>query len=189
MALHPIRIALYAALAAFSVIVIGMTSARVHYTKSRHHTDPIKGGTFSYYDPIIVELLVTYIFAFLWSIWAMFTIGTRTDLSFMTSYVLEYFWLFIIWVLGLVGASIATHYWHGNLADCRHFNNQCRLLIGIVAWSWINWALVTFIIVASLFSLRTGELTMKAPFHGREGEEYPGPEVRNTPGGGAATHA
>jgi hypothetical protein len=65
MALHPIRTALYALggqnslscsiyadaglQAVFSVIMIGMTSARIHYTKSRDSPDPIKPGTFSYY--------------------------------------------------------------------------------------------------------------------------------------------
>jgi len=185
MAFYHLRLGLYAALAVFSIIIIGLTSARIHYTKSRSSSDPIKAGTFHYYYPIVVEILVTYIFALLWSFWAMFAIGSRADRGYLSSYVVEYFWLFIIWVLGLVGAAIASHYWHGNLAACRHFNNQCRVLIAIVAWSWINWATVTFIALATIFSQHSGNHGIKAPLHGREGEEYPGPEVRNVAPGGA----
>jgi len=189
MAFHPIRTALYAALAVFSVIMIGMTSARIHYTKSRDSPDPIKPGTFSYYDPIIVQLLVTYIFALLWSFWAMFSIGFRADRGFATSYAHEYFWLFVLWVMGLVGAAIATHYWHGNLSFCRPFNNQCRLLIAIVSFSWVNWATLTSLMLTSCFSQRSDDYGFKAPLHGREGATYPGPEVRTAPGAPASQTA
>jgi len=117
----------------------------------------------------------------LWSFWALFAIGTRASRGFATSYVFEYFWLFIIWVMGLVGAAIATHYWHGNLSFCRPFNNQCRVLTAIVAWSWINWAFITFIMLATCATQLGGEGVM-SPLHGRDTTE-----TRNMEGGGSVS--
>lgn len=38
----------------------------------------------------------------------IFAIGSRFSRTFASSYAFEYFWLFFIWVMGLIGAAIAT---------------------------------------------------------------------------------
>ncbi|KAF5378574.1 hypothetical protein D9615_007125 [Tricholomella constricta] len=165
MAFHPFRIALYALLAVFSIILIGLTASRIHHTKSLSSPDPLHAG-FGYYDPIVVELLVTSIFSFLWALPLMFCIGARTEAGFIGSYLFEMVGLFILWVMYLVGAAIFSHKFHG-VSFCRGFFNQCRVVTAILAWSWINWAIVFFLLIASVASLFSSRTSATSPLHGR----------------------
>ena len=53
----------------FSVLLLGHTAARIHYTENLSPYDPLNGGH-HFYDPVIAELLVTSILAMLWSTFA-----------------------------------------------------------------------------------------------------------------------
>ncbi|RDB18324.1 hypothetical protein Hypma_000511 [Hypsizygus marmoreus] len=189
MAFHPLRFALYAALILFAITLIGLTSARINYTRNLRFSDPLHGG-FPYYDPIIVELLVTSILAFLWSLPMMFLIQRHASRGFATSYAFEMLGLFILWVMYLVGAAIATNKWR-NIGFCRGFFGQCRILTAILAFSWIAWATVTFLLLASLADLLSGHSGVTAPLAGTRAAT--GPEstktgnVYSAPAAGAGT--
>ncbi|KAF9459407.1 heterokaryon incompatibility protein-domain-containing protein [Collybia nuda] len=162
--LHPLRIALYSALAIFSIILLGLTAARIDYTGNRRFSDPIRSSARHYYDPVVVELLVTSIFSFLWSLPLIYLLHSRKGRGVASSYAFEFLGLFVLWVMYLIGTAIATHYWHG-LGFCWGFN-QCRILTAIVAWGWINWAVTTFLLLTSCAGQQSSHAGYRDPLHG-----------------------
>jgi len=58
--------------------------------------------------------------------------------------------IFIIWVMYLVGAAIATHYWKGlTWCDLR----QCNVVTSILAFTWISWSFATFLLLCAIGGL------------------------------------
>ncbi|KAF8060190.1 hypothetical protein FPV67DRAFT_334474 [Lyophyllum atratum] len=159
--IHPVRIALYTALAIFSIVLMGLTAARIAHTKS------LGLG----YNPIIAELLSVSILSFLWSLPIMWCIGRRFEGGYASSYLTELLGLFVLWVMYLVGAAIHATLFH-NANVCWGISPQCRIMTAIQAFAWINWIIISFLILAALANLifgRAGGLT--APLHGRHGAE------------------
>ena len=68
--------------------------------------------------------------------------------------------LFILWV---VGASIATQKW-GDLSWC-HKYSACRLLTAIVAFTWMSWVMMLFLTVACIGYI-VGNDGFTHPVHG-----------------------
>ena len=65
------------------------------------------------------------------------------------SYAVENFFNIIIWVLYLVGTAIFSHKF-AHIGLCRRGAETCRIITGIMAFAWINWAFFTFLIIISL---------------------------------------
>lgn len=65
------------------------------------------------------------------------------------SYAVENFFNTIIWVLYLVGTAIFSHKF-AHIGTCRKGEETCRVLTGVMAFAWINWSFITFLIVISL---------------------------------------
>ncbi|KAI0295167.1 hypothetical protein B0F90DRAFT_1670204 [Multifurca ochricompacta] len=145
--LSVVRIVLYSILWAFSVVLLGLTAARIHYTESLSPDDPLNGGR-HFYDPIVAELLATSILVMLWSMFAIHTIHTRRDRLILHTFATENIALFILFVMWLVGTAIATSMW-GNLGWCHHYS-PCRLLTALVAVAWTGWVFLFFLLSASL---------------------------------------
>ena len=50
----------------FSVVLLGLCATRLHYTIFLPPFDPLNNGK-PFYDPIVVELVVTSVFALFWA--------------------------------------------------------------------------------------------------------------------------
>jgi len=136
------RMPLYALLWVVSVILLGLTGFRVEHT--RHI------GKF--YEPIIVELLVTSALTILWVPFAAWSLNNLRAASAsgtgLTRTHPEPHGNFILWVMWLVGAAIATNDWP--TAAVRGVGKQSRILAAILAFGWTGFALLTLIFVVTL---------------------------------------
>ncbi|KAJ6512199.1 hypothetical protein C8R47DRAFT_687018 [Mycena vitilis] len=160
--LPTLRIASYAILALFSFIVFCLTIARLSYTNNLPRGDPLNGGK-NFYDPDIVELLVTAMMTIAWALFVIRTIHKRVDDNLVSTFRGELIGLFVIWMFWIVGTGIATTQW-GSLGFCARFE-ACRVLSAVVAFSWLSWILVTFSLgVSTTFVVANGALL--EPLHG-----------------------
>ncbi|KAK7048287.1 hypothetical protein R3P38DRAFT_2868453 [Favolaschia claudopus] len=161
--LPTLRLASYAILALFSFIDFGLTIGRLNYTNHLPRGDPLNGGK-NFYDPDIVELLITCMLSMAWAGYVIFTIFKRVESNLVSTFRGELIGLAIIWLFWIVGTGIATTQW-GNLGFCARFE-ACRVLSAIVAFSWLAWLMVTFNFAVSLtFILANGALL--EPLHGQ----------------------
>jgi len=166
--LPTLRIVSYAILALFSFIVFGLTIGRLNYTNHLPRGDPLNGGR-DFYDPDIVELLVTSMMSMAWAVFVIRAIYKRVEDNLVSTFRGELVGLFIVWMFWIVGTAIATTQW-GNLGFCQEFE-ACRVLSAIVAFSWLCWLLVSFNFGVSLvFIFANG--AMLEPLHG---QWVPGP--------------
>ncbi|KIK51551.1 hypothetical protein GYMLUDRAFT_208559 [Collybiopsis luxurians FD-317 M1] len=153
-----LRIALYAALLIFSIVLLGLTGTRIHRTLS---------GNTGFYDPIVVELLVTSSLAILWSLYLMHVIHAARVRGPATSFRGEFIGWFVIWTMFLVGAAIATNFW-GNLGFCFGVFS-CNVLTDIVAFAWLCFIITTLIGFSAMLFLagNGGRASINEPLHGR----------------------
>ncbi|KAF8200194.1 hypothetical protein BJ912DRAFT_1019977 [Pholiota molesta] len=190
-ACSPVRSFLHFFLFACSSVLLGLTAYRVHYTKALKDGDILTSSS-HFYDPIIVELLVTSCLAIIFCLWL--SVAVLTPLGGpLGSFASEHVMIWIIWVMFLVGAAITTHKWN-NLKWCRGSHRPCRILETIKAFSWICWGISCFVILASASHLAmektsfTGAAaggTTRSSGYGHSS----GPDTRqvNNPGGGTTT--
>ncbi|KAF9039829.1 hypothetical protein BJ165DRAFT_1494304 [Panaeolus papilionaceus] len=176
MGLPSLRLFLYACLFVTSVVLLGLTGYRIHYTKNLDGGDILTNQS-HFYDPIIAELVSTSSLAILASLWFMTAIAARIGRGPLGTYMSELLSLFIIWVMFLVGAAITTHKWN-NLKWCRGGFKTCRILETIKAFSWICWGFTTFLLLASIANMMRNRHTPAGPVHGRRDDVYP--ETRQT---------
>ncbi|KNZ78573.1 hypothetical protein J132_11212 [Termitomyces sp. J132] len=147
----PLRAGLYSALFIFSVILLGLTAARVHHTKSLGSPDTISRGRSGYYEPITVELLSTSIIATLFSLPLMACLCSRRGFG-LPHFLTELLGILSLFVLYLVGAAIFTHKYR-RISYCRGYFLQCRIVSAIMAFSWMSWAITLFLLLAALAAL------------------------------------
>ncbi|KAF8466804.1 hypothetical protein DFH94DRAFT_676220 [Russula ochroleuca] len=148
MAILPIvRIALYCILWILSLVLLGLSAARIHYTENLSPSDPLNGGQ-HFYDPVIAELLATSIIVMLWSMFAVHAIYMRCNQLVIHTFGVECIVLSMIWMMWFTGTAIATSFW-GNLGWCQQYS-PCRLLTGLVAIAWIGWVLLLLLLGVAL---------------------------------------
>ncbi|KAF9254353.1 hypothetical protein L218DRAFT_1082378 [Marasmius fiardii PR-910] len=170
--LPALRIALYFALSLFSITLLGLCAARIHYTTNLPRGDPLNGGV-DFHDPIVAELLATSIFVTLWSWFVIHAIHKRRENRFISTFRGELIGSFILWIMLLVGAAIATTTsnpplrakW-GNLSSCNAGFVQCRVLTALIAFAWINWIVLTILIVIAI-GIAAANHGWNEPMHGR----------------------
>jgi hypothetical protein len=152
-----LRIALYFALSLFAIVLLGLTATRLHDTSH-----------LGFFDRIVAELLAAAVLAMLWSWFIMHTIHSIRVRGPVTSFAHEYFGLFILWLMFLVGAAIATHSW-GNLGCLGQFS--CDLLTTIVVFAWLCFITTTLIIFYTMLFLagNSGYGSVHEPLHSRWG--------------------
>jgi hypothetical protein len=179
MAIWPIRTFLYGWLFATSVVLLGLTGYRIHYTKGLNNGDILTSSS-HFYDGVIAELLVTSALAILISLWFLTVLMGRVRARGLGSYASEHIQLFIIWIMFLVGAAVTTHRW-SNLKWCRGSQKVCRILETIKAFSWMCWIFTTFLILASLANMMMHKVGLGGAAHGRsEDTGRYAPETRQT---------
>jgi len=132
------RLVLYVLIWIFSVILIGFTASRIHFTHA----------TAQFFEPITAEILSTSIIALIWTTYIILFLGVQAG-GVAASYAVENFFNIILWVLYLVGNAIFSHKF-AHIGQCRRGAETCRILTGIMAFAWINWAFLTFLIIISL---------------------------------------
>ncbi|THH05654.1 hypothetical protein EW145_g4638 [Phellinidium pouzarii] len=127
---------------------LGVTAFRIH------HTNSVAG----FYDAIIAELLVTSLLTLLWVPFTLLfhrsagTVGSGAGSSSGRSRVsplhAETGGNSILWLMWLVGGSIATHKWPNRILA--GFGKQGSVLLAIVALAWIAFGLLT---LAKMFGM------------------------------------
>lgn len=158
-----IRIVLYVILWLFSAVLLGLTAARIHYTTHIPLGDPLNDGN-DFYDPIIAELLATSALTVLWVPWVVHVITRTYDYGLVSTFLGETVGLFILFVMWLVGAAIATSIW-GDLSWCHQYL-PCRVLTTIVAFSWMGFIVIFVLLLVNLmFSIANN--AFRQPLHGR----------------------
>jgi len=166
--LPTIRVALYIVLGLFSVVLLGLTAARIHYTEHLPASDPLNNGH-NFYDPIIAELLVCALLAMVWCPLVVHMIHGRNEYRFLSKVWHELVGLSILWIMWLVGAAVATSIWPNLPSFCSHFK-ACRLLDAILAFAWLGWFITSALVVTMLLqvgaSASTG-MSLQEPAHGR----------------------
>ncbi|KAL1693427.1 hypothetical protein GGG16DRAFT_111140 [Schizophyllum commune] len=135
----PLRKGLYTLLGMLSVTLIGLTITRIVRTESVY--------PWGFYDRIIAELLATSLLTLPVTLHAFHTLERRIDTGIGRSFAHELGILFVLWILWLVGAAIATSHWT-DLYSCWYLFG-CRILTAIVAISWSGFGVLTFLIIAS----------------------------------------
>ncbi|TFK26989.1 hypothetical protein FA15DRAFT_614903 [Coprinopsis marcescibilis] len=147
----PVRAGLHGLLWCCAVVLLGLTAYRVRYTKHRREPDVLTDRT-RYYDPIIVELLVTSALAIIGSLFFLITLAGRKRAGGLSSFAGEQVYLFIIMVMFLVGAAITTHKWL-HLKWCRSHYRVCSVLETVKAFSFICFGLACLLILFGIIDL------------------------------------
>ncbi|KAI0268037.1 hypothetical protein BGY98DRAFT_1109283 [Russula aff. rugulosa BPL654] len=161
-ALPVVRIALYCTLWVLSLILLGISAARIHYTENLSPTDPLNGGQ-DFYDPVVAELLATSIIVTLWSTFAIHAIYMRCDRLVIHTMGVECIALSMFWMMWFVGTAIATTSW-GNLGWCQEYS-PCRVLTALVAFAWIGWVVLLSLLGLALVHTFVNRAWME-PMHG-----------------------
>jgi len=158
-----IRVALYVVLFLFSIVLLGLTADRLHYTLHLPPFDPLNNGN-PFYDPIVAELLASSILTMLWSCYSIHTIHRGYEYGLASSFTGEIVGLFILFVMWLVGAAIATSFW-GALSWCWVYQ-PCRVLTALVAFAWLGWiVLFALLLMSAMFAI--ANRAWWDPMHGR----------------------
>lgn len=158
-----LRAALYVVLMLFSIVEFGLCAARLHYTTHLPRGDPLNHGH-NFYDPIVAELLVSSIFAFLWAPMVINMIHGRGEYRYLSKVWHELTGLVVLWIFWLVGAAVATSIWPNLPSICSQFQ-ACRLLDAMLAFAWLGWLTLTALVVATLL-YATANSSWREPAHG-----------------------
>ncbi|KAN0080362.1 hypothetical protein V8E55_009928 [Tylopilus felleus] len=170
--IHSLRFVLYCILFIFAVVTLALSAVRIHYTTHLPPTDPTNYGI-QFYDPVVIELLVTSILTVFWAPFVARTIHSRLEHRFFSSFAAELIGLFVFFLLWLVGAAIATrtsnppdiHVYWGNLSSC-WFQWECRTLTALLAFAWLSWLVVFALFLTSLL-FAIANKAYREPMHGR----------------------
>ncbi|KAF8908777.1 hypothetical protein CPB85DRAFT_766533 [Mucidula mucida] len=166
----PSRLAAYFLLWFVSLVLMGLTAYRIHFTESVSLRR-------SYYDPIIVELLVSSILGIIWvPVAVVLLMGEDADNTYRTStvrarrlprrVVAEMIGLFILWLMWLVGAAITTNQIIPGRNYCARFTvflKECNTLTSILVFAWIGWSLLTIAGVLCLMHLSSAMTASSMP--------------------------
>ncbi|KAF8815244.1 hypothetical protein BYT27DRAFT_6734815 [Phlegmacium glaucopus] len=158
-----IRIGMYGLLAFFSVLVLGLSAARLQYTTHLPKGDPLNSGK-PFHDPIVAELLFTMILTIPWCTFVIYSIYKRYENPYLSTFLGEVIGLSVLWLFWIVGAAIASTMW-GNLGWCQQFE-PCRIISALIAFSWLGWLVLSLLLGFSLLFSFANKGFMD-PLHGR----------------------
>ncbi|KAF9038331.1 hypothetical protein BDZ89DRAFT_1129682 [Hymenopellis radicata] len=164
------RLAAYFILWFVAIVLMSLCAYRIHFTETVAFRN-------SFYDPIIVELLVSAILAIIWiPVTVVLIIDENADNTYRTHNVradrlprrvlVELLGLFILWVMWLVGASITTNkIIPGNnyCARFAFFTKECNTLTSILVFAWVGWSMLTITGVLCLMHLSSAATASSMP--------------------------
>ncbi|KAF9241294.1 hypothetical protein BU15DRAFT_73421 [Melanogaster broomeanus] len=184
--IHVARVLLYCLLFFFSIIVMALCAVRLHYTTHLSRFDSLNYGV-QFYDPVVVELLVTSILTLFWAPFIARTIHSRLEHRFINSFAAELIALFVFFFLWVVGAGIASQ-----STRCQRSLGKSLLLLGLLgmrvlttmlAFAWLCWLIVFALFVMSLLFAMANK-AFRDPMHGRwdrRATQYGDTPMRNLP--------
>jgi len=144
-----IRMGLYGFWALCALLLFCLCCARLSYTDhTRNETSLFDGQPF--YDPSIVELLISSMFALAFIPTILFLIRTRSRHPILGRAWFEIAGLSLLWLFWIGGAGAATNVWP-DLSWCG--DGQCHLLQAIMAFAWLGWITITALLIGSLVFL------------------------------------
>ncbi|KAI0752830.1 hypothetical protein C8Q80DRAFT_478629 [Daedaleopsis nitida] len=163
MSAYTVRLNLYILLCLSSVVLLGLAGKRLNYTRNLPPNDPLNNGK-PFHDPIIPEIVVTSILSFLWSIFIIIVMYQRHELLSLRGELLGLVFLLPFYFAGAIGVLQKPQLW-GNLFWCHQYW-QCRLLTVLVAFAWMNTAIVLVLFTLSVVTaLALSDFSY--PVHGR----------------------
>ncbi|CAG7848856.1 SubName: Full=Uncharacterized protein {ECO:0000313/EMBL:CCA74990.1} [Serendipita indica DSM 11827] len=143
----------YIILGVLSILLLIFTIARLVYTLSPRSDRFLNNGR-PFYETTVVELVVCGLFTLPFSGLMVFGLRTRLKAPFTTA-LFEVIILGLLWFLWIGGAGSATSIWP-DLNFCVQYS-PCRVLQAMIAWAWLGWIVITFILLTStFFALRAG---------------------------------
>ncbi|KAF8957201.1 hypothetical protein BDZ97DRAFT_119277 [Flammula alnicola] len=158
-----IRMALYGALLLFSFILFCLAATRLNYTNHLPKGDPLNHGR-NFYDPIVVEVLITTLLTMPWAIFIGLSIHKRYENPYVSTFLAEIIGLSVLWTFWIAGAAGSSQPW-GNLSFCQQFE-ACRVLSALVGFAWLGWITLSCILGLSLL-FTIANKAMSEPLHGR----------------------
>ncbi|KAF9484749.1 hypothetical protein BDN70DRAFT_849011 [Pholiota conissans] len=158
-----IRMVLYGVLAFWSFILFCLAAARLNYTNHLPRGDPLNGGR-SFYDPIVVEVLITTLMTMPFAVFIILSIHKRWEHPVVSTFLAEIVGLSVLWIFWIAGAAGTTSPW-GNLGFCQQFE-ACRVLSALVAFAWLGWFTITALLAFSLLFSIANKAAFE-PLHGR----------------------
>ncbi|KIL64355.1 hypothetical protein M378DRAFT_186769 [Amanita muscaria Koide BX008] len=148
-----LRVPLYAALILFSFLLFCLCCARLHYTTTE----------LLYYDPIVVELLVTTLLTVPFAGYIIYCIYKRVETKYVSRFREEIAGLAVLWLFWIVGAGEASAIW-GVLGVCQ--SSPCQVVSALIAFSWLGWITLSGILVLETLFVVANKFWME-PLHGR----------------------
>ncbi|KIM29431.1 hypothetical protein M408DRAFT_67817 [Serendipita vermifera MAFF 305830] len=151
----------YVVLAVWSLMLFIFTIARLIYTLSPR-TDRFLNNGAPFYESSVMELVVCALLGLAFSGVMIFVLRSRNTLGFVSKNGFEVGVLIVQWFLWVGGAGSATTIWP-NLNFCVRFST-CRVLQAMMAWAWLGWITISFLLGASLFfAIKTGRWNAQIP--------------------------
>jgi hypothetical protein len=159
----PLRVGLYVALGLFSIVLLGLSGARIRYTTHLENGDPLNNGV-NFYDPVVAELLFTSLVTFFWSIFMLLTLHKRWEHGFVSTFLFEIIVDVVLWLFWLGGAAAASHIW-SDIHWCQMYK-PCRILSALLAFAWLGWIVLTVLLVITIL-FTVANKGAHDPSHGR----------------------
>ncbi|KAF8200198.1 hypothetical protein BJ912DRAFT_948260 [Pholiota molesta] len=158
-----IRMGLYGLLTFWSFVLFCLAATRLNYTTHLPKGDPLNGGR-PFYDPIVVEVLITTLMTMPFSIFIALSIHKRWEHPVVSTFLAEIVGLSVLWIFWIAGAAGTTNPW-GALGWCQQFE-ACRVLSALVAFAWLGWLTLTALLAFSLLFSIANKAAFE-PLHGR----------------------
>ncbi|KAK2460417.1 hypothetical protein APHAL10511_007582 [Amanita phalloides] len=149
-----LRIPLYGTLVLFSLLLFCLCCARLNYTTSE----------FGFYEPIIVELLVTTLLTIPWALYIIYCIHKRVETKYVSKFREEIIGLAVLWLFWIVGAADASAIWV-TLPNCQQ-DRPCQVLSALLAFAWLGWVTLSGILVLDTLFVVANKYWVE-PLHGR----------------------
>ncbi|KAG8786368.1 hypothetical protein FRC16_001743 [Serendipita sp. 398] len=138
----------YVVLGFWSIMLLIFTIVRLVYTLSPRSDTFLNGGR-PFYEPCVMELSICALFGLIFSAMMIFLLRTRKKITIISRTWFEVAVLGLLWFLWIGGAGSATTIWP-DLNFCVQFS-PCRVLQAMMAWAWLGWVTITFILLTSIF--------------------------------------
>jgi len=143
-----IRLVLYLLLGLWSSLLFIFCVVTLAYTLTPSSEKSLMDGL-PVYDPSVVELLVSSILGFGFSMFMWTTIRSRKTSEYGSRNWFEVSFLFLLWMLWLGGASAASTVWP-DLSRCIVYS-PCQILQALMGWAWLGWLCLSFLFIPTLW--------------------------------------
>jgi len=146
---RPVRGWAYVLLFFFSFMTLVFTVVRMAYTLGDRGGDKFLNDGKPFYETVVMEMAVVSLMTIIWAIFLIFLLRTEKKSGFLSRNWFEAVALGALWMLWIGGAAGSTSIWP-DLNFCVQFS-QCRILQAMMAWMWLGWIVITFLLIPMLY--------------------------------------